>query len=404
MDMTPGYKRTEVGVIPEDWEIRHVREAGDVLGGRQRSPQNRGMLTKYLRVANVFDGFIDTQDVLEMPFSPAEKQRFLLKNGDILLNEGQSLELVGRSAIYRGNPEDCCFQNTLIRFRAGPGTCPEFAQCIFQQYLRTGIFASIALQTTSIAHLGAGRLATLKLPFPPKAEQEAISEALSAADALIGSLEQLLAKKHQIKQCAMQELLSGRRRLPGFESKPGYRQTEVGVIPEDWEIKSIAQIGPLQRGFDLPTSRLKEGPYPVVYSNGATAFHAAATVQGPGVVTGRSGTLGKVHYIETDYWPHNTSLWVTRFNGNDERFVYYLYSALRFERFASGSGVPTLNRNDAHGFHTALPAKRAEQKAIAETLSDMDAEIAALKAKLAKVHQLKQGMMQELLTGRIRLV
>ncbi len=110
MEVKPGYKQTEVGVIPEDWEAKRVGEAGDVLGGRQRSPHYRGKLSKYLRVANVFDGFIDTEDVLEMPFSPAEKQRFRLKDDDILLNEGQSIELVGRSAIYRGKPEDCCFK------------------------------------------------------------------------------------------------------------------------------------------------------------------------------------------------------------------------------------------------------------------------------------------------------
>jgi type I restriction enzyme, S subunit len=202
-----GYKQTEVGVIPEDWDVVPIGKAGQVLGGRQRSPHYVGELCKYLRVANVFDGFIDTADVLEMPFSSAEKERFLLKDGDILLNEGQSIELVGRSAIYRGTPEDCCFQNTLVRFRAGPSVCPEFAQLVFQQFLRTGVFASIALQTTSIAHLGAGRFAALKMPRPTKVEQEAITEALNDTDAFIESLEQLIAKKRQIKQGAMQALL-----------------------------------------------------------------------------------------------------------------------------------------------------------------------------------------------------
>jgi type I restriction enzyme S subunit len=237
-----GYKQTEVGVIPEDWNVVPIGKAGQVLGGRQRSPHYVGELCKYLRVANVFDGFIDTDDVLEMPFSAAEKERFLLKYGDILLNEGQSIELVGRSAIYQGTPEDCCFQNTLVRFRAGPRVYPEFAQLVFQQYLRTGVFASIALQTTSIAHLGAGRLVALKMPLPTKAEQEAIAKALSDADALIESLEQLIAKKRQIKQGAMQELLTGKRRLPGFETKLDYKQTEVGVIPEDWDSPELGDI------------------------------------------------------------------------------------------------------------------------------------------------------------------
>ena len=121
-----------------------------------------------------------------------------------------------------------------------------------------------------------------------------------------------------------------------MEVKSGYKQTEVGVIPEEWAVKPISQVAPLQRGFDLPTRDIKPGPYPVVYSNGVDSFHKTAMVKGPGVVTGRSGTLGKVHYVETDYWPHNTSLWVTRFNENDPKFIYYLYKALHFERFAAG--------------------------------------------------------------------
>jgi type I restriction enzyme S subunit len=207
------FKQTEIGILPSDWGVVAIGEAGLVTGGRQLSPDYSGDLCKYLRVANVFDGYIDATDVLEMRFSPAEKERFLLKEDDILLNEGQSLELVGRSAIYRGVPESCCFQNSLIRFRAGPRTTSGFAQAVFQNYLRTGVFALIALQTTSIAHLGTGRLAALKMPLPSKAEQEAIAETLSDMDAAIELVETKLAKARQIKQAMMQELLTGRIRL-----------------------------------------------------------------------------------------------------------------------------------------------------------------------------------------------
>jgi type I restriction enzyme S subunit len=257
---------------------------------------------------------------------------------------------------------------------------------------------------TGVPHTNLSILKSYKLPAPVLPEQRAIAEALSDADALIEALEQLLIKKRRIKQGAMQELLTGKKRLPGFESKIGDKKTEVGVIPEDWEVRSIAQIAPLQRGFDLPTTQLREGPHPVVYSNGVMSFHAIAMARGPGVVTGRSGTLGRVHYVPTDFWPHNTSLWVTKFNDNAPRFVFYLYSSIGFDRFASGSGVPTLNRNDAHAFRMAVPLNKAEQEAIAAVLSDIDEEITALEAKLVKARRVKQGMMQELLTGRIRLI
>jgi type I restriction enzyme S subunit len=111
-----------------------------------------------------------------------------------------------------------------------------------------------------------------------------------------------------------------------------------------------------------------------------------------------------VIFVEQDFWPHNTSLWVTSFKGNDPKFIFFLYTVIGFDQFATGSGVPTLNRNDVHAFKVNIPTIKAEQTAIAATLSDMDAEIVALEAKISKARHLKQGMMQELLTGRIRLV
>ena len=184
--------------------------------------------------------------------------------------------------------------------------------------------------------------------------------------------------------------------------KEGYKQTEIGVIPEDWEIKSLNEIAPLQRGFDLPYSQIEEGKYPVVFSNGVGAFHNAYMKKGPGVITGRSGTIGKVHYISTNYWPHNTTLWVTDFHGNDEKYVYYLFQAVPWELFNSGSSVPTLNRNDVHDTLHAIPP-RPEQRRIAEALSDMDELIASLEKRIEKKKAIKQGTMQELLTGKRRL-
>jgi type I restriction enzyme S subunit len=213
---------------------------------------------------------------------------------------------------------------------------------------------------------------------------------LSNADAIIESYERLIAKKRLLKKGVMQQLLTGKKRLPGFI--------------KDWETRDLVDVAPLQRGFDLPNSRLQQGPYPVVYSNGVLNHHAAFQVKGPGVVTGRSGTIGTVTFVEQDFWPHNTSLWVTTFKDNDPKFIFYLYARIGLERFATGTGVPTLNRNDVHAFKVRIPPTKAEQEAIAAALSAMDAEIALLEAQLAKYRQLKHGLMQNLLTGRVRLV
>lgn len=170
-----------IGPIPQDWDVVRIGEAGDVQLGRQRAPKYQsGAHTKpYLRVANVFDGYLDLSDVLEMDFDEADFRTFALKPGDILLNEGQSRELVGRCAVFNGEIADCCFQNTLIRFRAGERLLPAFAFSYLQHAYYRGAFAAVASQTTSIAHLGAERFARLFMPIPPKKEQERIVRIVS---------------------------------------------------------------------------------------------------------------------------------------------------------------------------------------------------------------------------------
>ena len=186
-------------------------------------------------------------------------------------------------------------------------------------------------------------------------------------------------------------------------TQTGYKASELGMIPQDWEIRRIGDFAPLQRAFDLPNSEIQSGDYPVVYSNGIGNYHNCYTVKSPCIATGRSGTLGKVHYVEQDCWVHNTSLWVTKFDNCEPKFIYFLFQKIGFERFASGSGVPTLNRNDAHEFKIALPKSTAEQTAIATVLSDTDALISSLQTLIAKKQAIKLSAMQNLLSGKIRL-
>lgn len=182
----------------------------------------------------------------------------------------------------------------------------------------------------------------------------------------------------------------------------GYKSSPLGIIPEDWKVKRIGEFAPLQRGFDLPTDKIIKGNYPVVYSNGILNYHHEYKVKGPGVVTGRSGTIGKVTYVESDYWPHNTSLWVTDFKNNDPRYVFHLYKYLDLSKFASGSGVPTLNRNDVHSYKIAVPPIH-EQQRIVSVLSLWDTAIAKQTALIEKLTLRKRGLMQQLLTGKKRL-
>ncbi|MEV4455788.1 restriction endonuclease subunit S [Microbispora sp. NPDC049633] len=189
-----------------------VREVGTVRMGKQLSPSSREATGQfpYLRVANVLNGRIDYSDVKTMGFSESERETYGLRPGDILLNEGQSLELVGRSAIYDGNEGAFCFQNTLIRFRPSEQVLPAYAQVIFERWLSDGVFAAVAKKTTSIAHLGGERFAALNFPLVPLAKQRRIIEGVDAFAQQRRSLEHELAKLGRLKQGMVDDLLSGR--------------------------------------------------------------------------------------------------------------------------------------------------------------------------------------------------
>ncbi len=191
-----------------EWEVKRVDERGNVLAGKALAVNAPGPQRPYLRTKNVLDGAIDLSDVLTMPMSDAEFSRFEVLDGDILLNEGQALGLVGRASIYRGEFEQrCAMQNALLRFRAFPSTCSEFAVQAFQQCQKDGTFASIATQTTSVAHLGSSRFSALELIWPPTfTEQQRIAACLSNLDALITAETQKYDAVKTHKKGLMQQL------------------------------------------------------------------------------------------------------------------------------------------------------------------------------------------------------
>ncbi len=140
------------------------------------------------------------------------------------------------------------------------------------------------------------------------------------------------------------------------------------------QTKRLGDFLNFQRGFDLLSKDRTEGNIPVISSSGITGFHNEYKVKGAGVIIGRKGTLGTVHYCDSDYWPHDTTLWVTDFKGNDPKFVYYFLPLLDFKKYDVGSSNPTLNRNYIHEIITTLPSV-IEQKKIAAVLSALDAKI-----------------------------
>ncbi len=233
------------------------------------------------------------------------------------------------------------------------------------------------------------------IPLPPLAEQEAIADALSDADALIESLEQLLAKKRQIKQGAMQELLTGKRRLPGFS--------------EEWEVKRLGEVAHIKTGSRNNQDKVEGGEYPFFVRSATVERINSFSYDCEAILVPGEGGIGNIfHYMRGRFEVHQRVYAITQFNPKTSgRFVFF-YMREKFGSHAVQNSVKatvdSLRLPTFQNFEIVMPSTAEEQTAVATILSDMDAEIATLEAKLTKARQIKQGMMQELLTGRIRLV
>lgn len=398
-------KANRNGTTPDitAWPSVRIDSIGEVQGGRQRSEKIvKGNPRKYLRVANVFNGFIDYSTAYEMLFTEAEERIYELLPGDILLNEGQSLELVGRSAIYDGLPREYCFQNTLIRFRPSPQILSAFAQQVFQFYLTTGVFAAIAARTTSIAHLGVERFASLRIPIPPLPEQRAIAAVLSAWDRAIGQTTALIAAKQRLKQGLMQQLFG--------EAAHSQRQLDSKLC----QLGDVASETTRRNGGGLGTDSV----YSVTKANGMI----------PMPVDTIGSDIARYKLVRPKAFAYNPMRInigsIARWEGDCEALVSpdyvvfecgpeldpdYLNHFRRghvwdsyVKRSGDGSVRVRIYFDHLSRMRIRLPGIQ-EQRRIAKVLDASNADLRLLEQKLNALKQQKRGLMQQLLTGNTRL-
>lgn len=202
------WRDTQPEQIPV-WDVVRIKDVGRVQLGRQRAPKfhTGNSMRPYLRVQNVFESRLDLSDVMEMDFPPEDFERYQLHPGDILLNEGQSPEYLGRPAMYKGELPGACFTNTLIRFQAGPSVLPEFALLVFRHHMHSGRYIQEGKITTNLAHLGAGRFADVEFPLPSLNEQQEIVRKAEALFAVTDSIEaRYTAMRAHVRRLAPQVL------------------------------------------------------------------------------------------------------------------------------------------------------------------------------------------------------
>jgi type I restriction enzyme S subunit len=393
----PDYKRTEVGVIPEDWEVSTLGsicsfENGD-RGANYPSPGSfvpEGV--PFVNAGHISEGRIYLH---EMDYITQENFTRLgsgkVRPGDILFCLRGSL---GKFGVVGSDFGEGAIASSLVIVRPKRrNVIRQFLECYFASaycFQMIQEWAGGAAQP----NLGAQDLSRFTIPLPPIPEQSAIAEALSDVDTWITSIDKLIAKKRAVKQAAMQALITGRVRLPGFEG--------------EWEVRRLGDVSDIRTGDRNNEDKVDNGQYPFFVRSQTVERINTYSYDGEAILVPGEGGIGSIfHYIKGKFDFHQR---VYKISGFDEdisaKFVYY-FMMLNFHKQATRNSVKatvdSLRLPTFKGFEITLPSLE-EQVAIAEVLSDMDTKVEALERQRAKALAIKQGMMQELLSGRIRLV
>lgn len=240
-------------------------------------------------------------------------------------------------------------------------------------------------------------LARIDAPLPPLPEQQRIAEILSTADDAIQKSDEILAKTERLKKGMMQKLLTH-----GIGQKE-FKDSELGRIPKGWEELKVGDVATLEYGKSLPEQERNAGSYPVLGSNGIVGKHKESLVDGPGIVIGRKGSIGKATYIENNFWPIDTTYYVKiKRNDISLKWLFYLLKNLNLGKYSQADVVPGLNRDLAQRLKIPLPPPPEQQK-IAEILSSFDQKLELEQKRKAKLERVKRSLMNDLLTGKKRV-
>lgn len=423
-DIPKGYKQTEVGIIPEDWVLISLSDIADVRDGTHDSPRYVKSGVKFITSKNILDGKLDFSDISYISETDAFNidKRSKVDEGDILLS---MIGTIGDAVLIDFEPDFCIKNVALIKPRHTKVCSHYLLQLIYSDLYQSYISGKLDGGIQKFISLGA--LRNLQVPLPNSFnEQQAIAEALSDVDGLIRSLDELIAKKRQIKQGTMQQLLTGKKRLPGFSGEwkekylgelfsfsGGYTASREQLSDEGFcylhygDIhKSTKTYIDIKKDFlEIPKlniplkcistkSLLNDGD--VVFVDASEDDEGASkhvVIRNP----------HKIHYISGLH----TIVCKSNDDSLDNNYKQYCFQTRevkkQFKFYAVGTKVSGISKTNIAKIQIPVP-RNDEQFSIAQILSDMDTEIEALEQKRDKYKAIKQGMMQKLLTGRIRLV
>lgn len=403
-----GYKQTEVGEIPEDWELNPLGQYFDFKNGLNKAKEFFGHGTPIINYMDVFNnpGVAGLDIVGKVAVTNDEINSYGARKGDVFFTRtSETVEEIGLSTVLTEEVKNAVFSGFVLRAREkGSDFDLQFKKyCFRSEPTRKQIKATSSYTTRALTN---GKLLSQVLLAYPKepGEQKAIADALSDVDALIVSLEKLIEKKRDIKTATMQQLLTGKKRLPGFGEGKGTKQTELGEIPEDWDVLALGDLLRIRHGKSQKDVESPGGDYPILATGGEIGRAKQALYSKPSVLIGRKGTIDVPYYMDTPFWTVDTLFYSEISDRADAKFLFYKFHFIDWYKYNEASGVPSLSSATIEKIPQAVPKKRSEQESISSFISDFDSEISLLESKLTKTKAIKQGMMQELLTGRTRLV
>lgn len=394
------FKQTDIGLIPEDWEVKDLGELGAFKNGINKSADGFGFGYPFINLMDVFGKniIISNSSLGLINSNNVEKEVYNLKKGDVIfIRSSVKPSGVGKTAVINCDLKDTVYSGFLIRYRNDSLNTDFKRYCFDSRYFRNNIISGSTISANT--NINQEVLKVLKLAYPKSLkEQQAIAEVLSDTDTWIESLEQLIAKKQLIKQGAMQKLLT-----PDPSTSSG-----------DWEVKKLGEICEIVMG-QSPLSQFynqKEIGLPLIQGNADIEnrktiirnFTSQITKKGnvDDIIMSVRAPVGEIAKATTDCCLGRGVCALRYFN--DFLYHYMVFAENQWHTFSTGSTFDSVNSSQIIEFEINIPKSFSEQIHIATILSDMDAEIEALENKLTKAQQIKQGLMQELLTGKIRLV
>ena len=401
-------RRTDLGPLPDEWDAVALGELFAFKNGLNKEKNYFGNGTPIVNYMDVLgkQGIRTTDLNGRVRLSPQEIKMFEVRRGDVFFTRtSETVEEVGVASVMLDQPFRTVFSGFVLRARPSDSRLDDCYKqyCFASSAVRTQIVSKATHTTRALTN---GRsLSDVLVAVPPKHEQRAIAEALSDVDKLLGSLEKLIAKKRAIKQAAMQQLLTGKTRLPGFGC--------------EWETRRLGEFASIRDHKVMPSDVAPDTPCVelehIAPGSGQLLEHSTAQHSTSSKYCFCSGDVlfGRLRPYLRKFWLADrdgicsTEIWpfFTDPLKADSRFIFATVQSDQFNKLASvsyGTHMPRADWGVMQNFEFPLP-KLKEQRAIADVISDIDAEIAALERRRHKTRAIKQGMMQQLLTGRGRL-